>query len=1079
MLHRLALVSTASLLALASATALGAADAALEVLEPSTSGPAEARKPERARWSWNQAAAEVTATGDLAWKPAAFKLEVGKTVRYIDFEKGSDDADGSKDKPWKHHPWDAAAAGKAKAQSGPTTYVFKRGVVYRGALVTRESGAAGDPIRLTSDPAWGKGEAVIAGSEIVTGWKKGSDNAAMPDAGAIWYADVAFAPRNVWEVHGDQIERVELARTPNWKVSDPEEVQGEWWAWEQPEWWTGKHKIDFQGHRVHRGVDAKHLTQPADYYVGANVRTGYSVVMGTPYPTRVEGYDAQNKALMFQGIWFGDSGDLWTNNKYYLEDKPQYLDAPGEFWFDKKGDGGRLYLRLAGDRDPNASSIEAAKRFDLIEDAASAGQPDRMDILNAQQREQLELKGIAHVAITVLTFRFTNTPWDLTLPGWGGKEIDNACIRLQGSTDDVRIANCRFEHAGKAVKVIRLDGRCRNGSVAVTDCDVLRMDTGAFAIDNGGNGHIQVARNRMSHIGARPYRQSNGHAVEIGYPETMDISGNILERCYGSGLFVWGGKGGGDTRDVALSRNLIHHNRVVDSLLAANDWGGIETWQGGPFYVYSNISGNPNGRWQAYDPNKEGTARLGFAYYHDGGFDNYDFNNVAWGRSSDPKSILCNQAAFYEAVFTTENLFFNNTISKFFVGTAWSPGGGRHFFLGNLMIDLPGMAFQHGKLKEDKGEKPAAYPHETMAYGHNVFGGVQPKTFSVFESKGTGHDVASMGKALAGYGALASDVGIVSDQPLVKDNDQHDFRPVAGSAAIDRGVKVFVPWGLSRTVGEWHFRPSSADYTRVLDNHWHMAAYYWNRDMYHAAPKFDLKANAATAASYVAGPLEDWTDGAFAFDGSSSFLSSAHAEMVKPFAYKAGNQDKQAAGKEIVSPDIDTGSLVIETYVQAKAGQPASVLVAKMAGSGYQLALNKAGGVTLTLRSGDAKSEVASGARIADGKWHHVLAELDRQAGTLAIYTDGKKTAEAKSTLPVDASLANDSDLLVGKGAQGGFFAGAMDFLRIARSSLAESKTSIEELYDWELDGPFLRDFAGREIVGKARDAGAFEADGK
>ena len=53
------------------------------------------------------------------------------------------------------------------------------------------------------------------------------------------------------------------------------------------------------------------------------------------------------------------------------------------------------------------------------------------------------------------------------------------------------------------------------------------------------------------------------------------------------------------------------------------------------------------------------------------------------------------------------------------------------------------------------------------------------------------------------------------------------------------------------------------------------------------------------------------------------------------------------------------------------------------------------------------------------------------------------------------------------------------NFLRIARSSLAESKTSIEELYDWEFDGPFLRDFAGKEPTGKGRDAGAFEADTK
>ncbi len=40
--------------------------------------------------------------------------------------------------------------------------------------------------------------------------------------------------------------------------------------------------------------------------------------------------------------------------------------------------------------------------------------------------------------------------------------------------------------------------------------------------------------------------------------------------------------------------------------------------------------------------------------------------------------------------------------------------------------------------------------------------------------------------------------------------------------------------------------------------------------------------------------------------------------------------------------------------------------------------------------------------------------------------------------------------------------------------TLADARTSIEELYAWEFNGPFLRDFAGRAPEGK-RDAGALE----
>ena len=53
-------------------------------------------------------------------------------------------------------------------------------------------------------------------------------------------------------------------------------------------------------------------------------------------------------------------------------------------------------------------------------------------------------------------------------------------------------------------------------------------------------------------------------------------------------------------------------------------------------------------------------------------------------------------------------------------------------------------------------------------------------------------------------------------------------------------------------------------------------------------------------------------------------------------------------------------------------------------------------------------------------------------------------------------------------------FSGAVDFLRVCRSTLAESKTTIDELFTWEFNGPALRDFTGRlPAAGQVRDAGA------
>src|SRR6185369_12989998 len=100
------------------------------------------------------------------------------------------------------------------------------------------------------------------------------------------------------------------------------------------------------------------------------------------------------------------------------EDKPQFLDSPGEFWVERKDNGARVYLRLPDDRDPNQTTIELGRHCNIIES-----------------------KGLSDVAISGLTFRFTNTHWDLWQPGWGHPDVANAAIRVQGFSAALRVAH--------------------------------------------------------------------------------------------------------------------------------------------------------------------------------------------------------------------------------------------------------------------------------------------------------------------------------------------------------------------------------------------------------------------------------------------------------------------------------------------------------------------------------------------------------------------------------------------------------------------------------------------------------------
>ncbi len=1035
------------------------------------------------KWSWQDPHSDVDPKGDIAWKPRPFAFEKGRATYYIDYENGNDDGPGTKEAPWKHHPWDPEARGRAAACKGVHTAAFKRGVAYRGRLVVKESGQPGDPIRLTSDPSWGTGEAVICGSARVIGWKKGADHKDIPEPQKVWWTDIDFAPRCVWMVdRKGSVLRIPLARTPNWKASDPDDVKSEWWHWD----YKGARPFDVfierGGRKYHLGIDTEHITKPADYYQDAILWTEHGWVMGAPYPVRVEVVDTSKRGLGFGGRWGGvGSYKIVRFNRYFLEDKPHYLDdAEGEFWFEKKREGGRLYIRLPGDADPNAVQIEAARHSTLIDAAA-----------------------MSHVHVTGLTFRFTNVYWKLDgVPYADGSALDTACIRLLGRGEDIRVSNCRFEHVNTAVFMKAVGKGDTIDKIVVSDNEVLNTDRGGFHLYEGsawgevfpqsGLLHdVKVLRNKLTLIGMRPTRFNLGFAVDILNPRTVEVAGNVLDRCYSGGINVHGAKRSGSARDVPLSRILIHHNKVTDPLLSNDDFGGIETWQGGPAYVYNNISGNPGGyrHFGMLDPKKPAWARFGHAYYLDGAFKNYYFNNIAWGKSKDPLSRLGNAAAFQE-IISYQNTFFNNTIYNFVKGTRrQAPQAGRDKFLGNIWHGIGEWTFWHSQPARtaadgnaaDAGPQKSHYAIETNAYSRNVFFDVA-KTFGVLEPSGRWHEsLESFRKALEEESAIASDVGEIAVASPLRDPAKFDFRLSKCSAAVDKGVKVFVPWALSAEVAEWNFYPAGGP-DRILDEHWTMTPYHLKRDDYYLRPTYPLKTVNVKAEDFVTGPLEDWVFGALKLNGKDQYAVVANADLDQPFKYditfsrdgRTVTESRTASGPDLKNPQIHSSNFLIEAFFATQPGHTGGVLIEKMEAAGYSLTINSGGGVTFVAKGPGSGGAVEGKARVNDGKWHHVVAECDRRSSTLTIHVDGRKDVSGPGVGP-NVSLANGGDLYVGGTPKGRCAAATLDFMRIALGTLADAHTTIDELYAWQFDGPFLRDFAGRKPSGARRDGGAIE----
>ncbi|MFW5829630.1 MAG: right-handed parallel beta-helix repeat-containing protein, partial [Planctomycetota bacterium] len=849
---------------------------------------------------WQRDHATVLPHGDLEWAPEPHHFRPGANVRYIDFAAGDDAADGTREEPWKHHPWDARAGGQAAQASGSMTYVFKQGVAYRGQLRPDEHGTPDAPIILTSDPGWGTGEASILGSQAVADWQQAGDlPPGMPDDATVWYADLSFAPRAVWQVADDgTIVRLPLARTPNWTMDDIMDVRAGWWRWENPEWWKTDYTTTIDGTQMHQGIDSKHLTEEPGYYQDAYVWSEWGIMMGAPYAARVEGFDPGKHAIAFQGPWHRTTQKIMENNRYYLEDKPHYLDSAGEYWFDKRGDGGRLFLRLPDDGDPNAAHIEAAQHIMLI-----------------------EATGLSHVEISGLRFGFGNVHWNLDYRFFQHPDVRGAAIRIQGECRDVTIRNNRFHDV---VKAIHIDCTGALGeAIRISDNEILRTDHGGLEVTvpgKPGNGVITdtaVLRNRLFDIGKRPLRPNGHFALQVSNPRTALIAGNILERCYAAGIDMHGGKGSNTAGEAPFTRFIVYQNKVTDVVLGSNDWGGIETWQGGPFYIYNNVVGN------ALGPMYWSGKTFSHAYYLDGAFKNYHFNNIAWGVGNDPDDPRAANMSAFQEIHSYQNTFFNNTAYKFLKGSRRQrPDAGRNKYLGNIFSDISENVFRHSDKEgadpnaHHAGEQGEHFAYETNAYSGNILHAVGDVIAS-FESQGGDYrDLAQLQTAMREQGPLASDIGIHSQDPVLTDPAAHDFRPRPDSAAIGQGARVFVPWSLAATVGEWHFTPNDVEPDRIIDEHWYMTDYHRSREDYFSRPRYPLRAVGTSRADFVAGELEDWTDGALRLNGSNQHCILPDSVIEQGFTFQGE------------APEVSTGGWADVTLpAAALPGEPIEISI--------------------------------------------------------------------------------------------------------------------------------------------------------
>ncbi len=1130
-------------------------------------------------YSWQKQQAKVLPNGDLEWSPMPFEFVKGEVVRYIDFENGDDNNDGkTKATAWQHHPWDVHASGKAKGEKGIVTYVFKRGVAYRGVITNEaktgksgkkgilvgESGEPGNPIRLTSDPSWGEGQAMILGSIKLPGeWKPAktvSYPKRIPEIDKVWALDlnalgVLDKEKNVeiitqnsywgksnlrmpflglFRVDSNGASHMQhLARTPDWQQGDENFVLDYWHKMD-----GSKMLKDGEGKKaklIAKGIWDEDVLKghPQDWFTGGYIWPQYGHFMGGPMPREIkdEVKNKRGKVIKHYNpkdgvIYEGCYGNWHARLRYMIDNLPQYLDHDEEFYYDPES--AHLFYRPPAGQDPNKMHLEWT-RFG----------------------EGVYIDSQKHIEISGLHFKYQNT----------------VGVGMYNDVENVTVRNCSFEDmleygVSQGMKNYRSDKDKATGkprphyatNIRIHDCDFRDIWTTAVHLsadqDHGRVlGHIELLRSNFLNTGIRHKDnvQTPLPCVEILYPQTGEIAGNIVEDSWGSGLMIFAGITSGGTVDWPLSRVLVHHNKTIDTALAVNDYGGMSLWQGGPIYCYNNNIGNSPGYMPAgitmFGGSNKGFS-LSYPLYLDGAYKIYSFNNIVWARTNDKSQTpFATNTPGYFMVFGFLNQLTNNTFYRTGKGVGGS-GGHRNDVVSNLFCEVG----SKGDKRAVGGAKFIAHDRQgdpslvgggddgssgrrgvpTLAYANNVFHG-SAKAGQLLRqrpeagiTKGIeGDTIEKLAQAMTEFPIRYGQLGWRAEEKPIKGKgstdpiqklSEVDFRPVDGSTAIDRGATYFIPWSLHGCVGEWHFTENHADPARSVDYAWYQSQAHYYRMMYEYVPPLDLQFNHGELTDYVPSPSEDWCKGALVFNGSRigtvkdsdmradivlpTFKKNKKGELVqhdrypsepwivpKPIEVKkdAKGRDKPVFAKDSVYryPGKLRNTLIsrnrnLLVEVNLKAESPGGILGKHDNRAGYELRIDAAGKPQFCVTAKGQNGCVTATQSITDGRWHHVLAEIDRETGRMTIYIDGKKSAESKCPFPQKESLDSKADFIVGKTHDGKFLKGTIDFMRVCHGTLADAQTDIAELHEWQTNGPFKYDMAGKAPIGR-RDAGALE----
>jgi len=122
-------------------------------------------------------------------------------------------------------------------------------------------------------------------------------------------------------------------------------------------------------------------------------------------------------------------------------------------------------------------------------------------------------------------------------------------------------------------------------------------------------------------------------------------------------------------------------------------------------------------------------------------------------------------------------------------------------------------------------------------------------------------------------------------------------------------------------------------------------------------------------------------------------------------------------------------SFAVSLWVRTNAA--AQEIMSKLSGAGWRVFLDASGRVNFELSDGTNTATATGTSNIADGEWHLIEADVDRQNAVIKLFVDGN--AESSHACGVVGSVASTADLVIGVDSGGtDYFSGAVAEVRVS-----------------------------------------------